>query len=272
MTLRFALLGDPVAHSISPGIHRAAFDEWGLEAEYEVRRVTPEGLESAMRDPELCGGNVTLPHKLRAARLVRTSSPDVEATGACNCWWRVDDGSMAGDNTDVGGLGRALVDFEFGVEGRRVLILGAGGAARAAIRSLLLGGVDSIAILNRTTTRGQELVRAVSEASVTALPSGVPRGRFDLVINATRLGLDPTDPLPLDLRDADVGAVYDMVYAAGQTRWVLHAKDQGIRARDGLGMLVHQAALSLQRWTPGREPPLRIMREAAERELRLIAG
>ncbi|MXW68307.1 MAG: shikimate dehydrogenase [Gemmatimonadales bacterium] len=280
MTLRFALLGDPVRHSISPAMHRAAFEILGLDAEYVARRTAPDEVGSAMRSADLAGGNVTLPHKLRAARALARPSAAVRATGACNCWWRRPDGELAGDNTDVGGLQGALSRLGLHPGGARVLLLGAGGAARAAVHALLEGGASSVEILNRTPARARALRdRALARAtdadgSVDAVRvvAGPRSGAaYDLVLNSTSLGLSPGDPLPLDLdRSADrvrFGAAFDMVYAAGGTAWVRHARALGIPAAGGLDMLVGQAALSLERWFPGREAPFDAMREAAVAEL-----
>ena len=292
MTLRFALLGDPVRHSISPAMHRAAFDVLRLDAEYTARRTAPDEVEPIMRDADLAGGNVTLPHKLRAAEVLAQPSAAVRATGACNCWWRRPDGELAGDNTDVGGLDTALSRFGFQPRGARVLVLGAGGAARAAVHALLEGGASSVEVLNRTPARARQLRdRALAHATEAARPPeaapspeadhvaeavrvvAAPHAgaRYDLVLNSTSLGLAPGDPLPLDLDRSAVGArfgaAFDMVYAAGGTAWVRHARALGIRAMGGLDMLVGQAALSLERWFPGRAAPFEAMREAAVAEL-----
>ena len=276
MTLRFALLGDPVRHSISPAMHRAAFDILGLDAEYTARRTAPDEVGPVMRSPDLAGGNVTLPHKLRASRALARPSAAVRATGACNCWWQRPDGGLAGDNTDVGGLHAALARFGFRPRGARVLLLGAGGAARAAVHALLEGGVSSVEVLNRTPARARALRdQALAHATdadpaadavrVVAAPHA--GATYDLVLNSTSLGLSPGDPLPLELDRGAVGArfgaAFDMVYAAGETPWVRHARALGVRAVGGLDMLVGQAALSLERWFPGRAAPFEAMREAA---------
>ena len=297
MTLRFALLGDPVRHSVSPAMHRAAFEFLGLDAEYVARRTAPGEVGPVMRSADLAGGNVTLPHKLRAARALARPSAAVRATGACNCWWRRPDGELAGDNTDVGGLRIAFSRLGFRPRGARVLLLGAGGAARAAVHALLEDGVSSVEILNRTTARARALRdRALAHASDAVrrpdadLPADANRAAdavrvvaaphagatYDLVLNSTSLGLAPGDPLPLDLEgEADrVGfdAAFDMVYAAGETAWVRQGRALGLPAAGGLDMLVGQAALSLERWFPGREAPFDAMREAAVAELARRTG
>ncbi|MYA33378.1 MAG: shikimate dehydrogenase [Gemmatimonadales bacterium] len=292
MTLRFALLGDPVRHSISPAMHLAAFEVLGLDAEYIARRTAPGEVGPVMRRADLAGGNVTLPHKPRAARALARPSAAVRATGACNCWWRRPDGELAGDNTDIGGLDIAFSRIGFRPRRARVLLLGAGGAARAAVHALLRGGVSSIEVLNRTPARAQALRdRALAQAvgadqaadaelsadanraadAVRVVAAPQPGAAYDLVLNSTSLGLAPGDSLPLDLDgDADrarFGAAFDMVYAAGETAWVRHARALGVPAAGGLDMLVGQAALSLERWFPGHAAPFDVMREAAVAEL-----
>ena len=277
MTRRFALLGDPVRHSISPAMHRAAFEIGGLDAEYVARRTAAAEVGTIMRSAELAGGNVTLPHKLRAARALTRPSAAVRATGACNCWWRQADGELAGDNTDVGGLHIALSGFEFEAQRARVLLLGAGGAARAAIHALLENGVSAVEILNRTPARARAmrdaaLARGADGAGgLRVVEAAEPGATYDLVLNSTSLGLSPEDPLPLDLGAgpdrAKFRAAFDMVYAPGETAWVQHARALGISARGGLDMLVGQAALSLEHWFPGRAAPFGAMRDAAMAEL-----
>ena len=285
-------------------MHRAAFEVLGLDAEYVARRTAPDEVGPVMRCADLAGGNVTLPHKLRATRALARPSAAVRATGACNCWWRQTDGELAGDNTDVGGLRSALSRLGFQPRGARVLLLGAGGAARAAVHALLEGGALSVEVLNRTPARARALrdwtlAQAVGlegasdadcaadadHAADAARPPDANRaadavrvvtepeagGAYDLVLNSTSLGLGPGDPLPLDL-EADAGrarfgTAFDMVYTAGGTAWVRHARALGIRAAGGLDMLVGQAALSLERWFPGCEAPFAAMREAAVAEL-----
>lgn len=273
---RFALLGSPVEHSVSPQIHHAAFAHLGLDASYEAVRVGEDGLASAMRTwARRGGGNVTLPHKERAAALLEAPCEAVRATAACNCFWRdPSSGRLTGDNTDVGGFVAAVRELELpgGLPGTRALLLGAGGAARAVLHAFLEAGAARVDVANRTASRARKLVRRFEAdgkaGRARAVPFGAsPPSSYDLVVNATSLGLRPSDPLPLRLDSVEVGAALDLVYAAGGTGWTRHARALGIPAADGLGMLVHQAALSLRRWLPGTDPPLEAMREAARRAL-----
>lgn len=267
----FALLGWPVEHSLSPAIHAAAFRELGIDAAYVPVPVRREELDGVL--PALAragGGNVTVPHKEEAARLVDRPSAAVRRTGACNCFWP-EEGGVAGDNTDVGGF-RAAVEAwpPTRLSRARVLLLGAGGAARAVVAACQDAGAQSVEIWNRTTERARALVRAARESAPGAAAEltvrerrGDAAGPYDLVVNATSLGLRPDDPLPLELDDVRADAAFDLVYGEDDgTRWTRHARGAGIPARDGLEMLVRQAGLSLRRWLD-EEPPLEAMRRAA---------
>ncbi|MDH3733318.1 MAG: shikimate dehydrogenase [Gemmatimonadota bacterium] len=265
MPREFALLGDPVSHSLSPAIHGAAFAAWGVNARYVLRRVdrrrVPEALlEVAARG----GGNVTLPHKELVAKLVDEPTGAVVETGACNCFWPTATG-VAGDNTDVGGFLLALGDQAGGLAGATVLMLGAGGAARAVLHALQQVGVARVDIWNRTGSRAAALT-ATSDENVVALDHLPDGGGYDLIVNATRLGLSNSDPLPIDLGGGVGRSVFDLVYSPSGTAWVRHAESLGVPARDGRSMLVHQAALSLRHWFPDREPSLSAMFAAVGRE------
>ncbi len=264
----FVLVGDPVAHSISPPIYRAAFECWGAGATYTARRTTERELESVVRRAAGSGGgNVTLPHKQRVAAWLERATAAVAATGACNCFWRDSSGRLSGDNTDVGGFLAAVDVLGVRLDGARLLLLGAGGAARAVLHAAVLAGASGIDVWNRTPDRAEALVDAIApdRARVRAAPRG--SASYDLVVNATSLGLRADDPLPVDLERLDARAVLDLVYAPGGTAWSRGAEPLGLPSADGLEMLVQQAALSLRRWFPEEDPPLDFMREAARAAL-----
>lgn len=261
-----ALLGDPVAHSLSPLVQNTAFREAGVDGVYVALRCSEEDLEGFMRGIGRAGGggNVTLPHKERAASAVDVPSEAVRRTGACNTFWGTEDG-VHGDNTDVEGFRRALRDFLGGSpEGHRVLLLGAGGAARAILVALLEDGVGEVLVLNRTPERARVVTRRIggSRARVVDRADDVDGGRFDLVVHATRLGLSPDDPLPVELDRFDrVGAVVDVVYGPDETPLVREARKRSIRTTDGGAMLVHQAAVAFERWWE-RPAPVEAMKKA----------
>lgn len=275
---RFGLVGDPVRHSLSPRLYEAAFAVLGVAASYEAHHVPAgdtAGLESMMRELGATGGgNVTVPHKRRAARHLDVCSPVVEATGACNCFWLDSEGRLAGDNTDVGGFLGASTELPgLDFAGASVLLLGAGGAARAVAVACARAGVGALTVKNRTASRASELVAELGLAGLATVWTATETraATYDLVVNATSLGLHPDDPLPLSLEGSGVRHVFDLVYGPGGTPWTRHAMAAGIPAIDGFSMLVHQAVLSLEQWfgkLSDPDPVVRAMRLAAAGALR----
>lgn len=271
------LLGDPVAHSVSPAMHNAALHALGLPGRYEARRVSGEDLPRAvgiLRRAPYLGANVTVPHKVAAAAEVDTTSPRAAAIGAVNTIVR-DGSSLHGDNTDAPGLLSAL-EASLGMVpyGLRIVLLGAGGAARAAAVALLSGGPARLVIYNRDPARAAALADAVRErhgVHVRAADADAARdeaAEADLIVNATSAGLDGTS-LPLDGLTVRPGAaLFDMVYTPSPTPLMRALAAQGAAVADGLDMLVFQAAESFRLWT-GREAPVGVMRETARAELRL---
>ena len=267
----FALIGDPVDHSSSPIIQNAALRDGGLDGIYVALRSSAEDMVGFVRGLARSGGggNITLPHKEKAATVVDVPSSAVRRTGACNTFW-LQDGKIHGDNTDVEGLGRALDHFlGGGLVGQKVLVIGAGGAARACLVSLIDKGVAEIQLLNRTRERARAVARRIGGERVRVLDDkrGAEGGSYDLVLNTTSLGLNEGDPLPMDLGILDrAGAAVDLVYGPEQTPFVKRAKELGIRASDGKEMLLHQGAVSFERWWD-QEPSIEVMRAALENQL-----
>ncbi len=264
-----ALLGDPVAHSASPEIQNAAFRASGVDGVYVAVRCAADDLVGFMSGLARAGGggNVTLPHKEKAASILDERSDAVRRTGACNTFWGDERGKLHGDNTDVEGFRRAVRTFlETDLRGIRVLLLGGGGAARAALVGLLEEGADEVLVFNRTQERARAIARRIGGERTRVVPLLRDLGGegFDLVVNATSLGLRPDDPTPLDLRMLRrVGAAMDLVYGRHTTSFVASAGEAGIRATDGVEMLVRQGAAAFERWW-GRDAPLAAMRAAVE--------
>lgn len=265
-TRLIALLGDPVDHSLSPRFQNAAIRAAGLDAVYLALRCGRE-IEAIL--PAIAraggGGNVTLPHKTRAAAAVEVATPAVEATGACNTFW-LEDGRVHGDNTDVEGFAAAARALIGSPAGARALVVGAGGAARAAVMALLGARADAVHLVNRTPGRARSLRDVLDPAGrrvrVIEGESALRREGYDLIVNATSLGIRPDDPPPLDLDvPVRVGAVLDLTYGPVPTAWVAGARAVGIPAADGREMLLHQGAASFRRWF-GVEPDLEVMRRA----------
>jgi len=263
-----ALLGDPVAHSLSPAFQNAALRERGLDAVYLALRCDAPTFPSLLRGIAGAGGagNITVPHKELAAGTVDRLLPAAQRTGACNAFW-AESGVIWGDNTDVVGVTHALRDLVAGeLVGARVLVLGAGGAARAALCALVDGEAGAVTLLNRTESRAAALRdRFADAANRIRLQGSIDRlrgERFDIVVNATSLGLRHEDPLPLDPGSGvEFGAALDLVYAPERTRWVRSLLADGVHAEDGLGMLIHQGAAAFERWW-GITAPLDVMRAA----------
>jgi shikimate dehydrogenase len=251
----FALLGDPVDHSLSPVIYREAFRYLGITATYEARRIPADRhdlLRSTLRAlASRGGGNVTIPHKRTAAAYVDVRLTAAERSGAVNCFWKDRSGRVLGDNTDVSGFRSAVRDFgSLTLRDASVLLLGAGGAARAVAVACADEGVKRLSLLNRTPARAAEAIQDLSagEWARTVSVEEARQFRYDLVVNATSLGLAPEDPLPIALGGLSAGHALDLVYGAAGTPWTVHADSLGIPARDGLSMLIQQAVHSVDRW------------------------
>lgn len=260
-------------------MYGAAFRALGVAADYTSTSVTALELSGAMRRiADRGGGNITLPHKRRAAALLDVRTPSVDRSRACNCFWRDRDGSLVGDNTDIAGflrsVRRLLKDAGTRLEGSRTLVLGAGGAARAVLVGLDEAGASAAEVLNRTRLGAEGMLDELGLEVLQARVLGNQReltGRYDLVINATSLGLRASDPLPLDLSRLETTVAFDCVYGRDGTAWTRHARGSGLTAGDGLEMLVEQARISVLNWL-GVEPPAGPMREAALAALAELAG
>lgn len=259
----FALIGDPVAHSLSPAMQNAAFRALGLRAVYVALRCAAGDVAPLIQALARAGGggNVTIPHKEAAALAVDRRLDDAGEVGACNVFWS-EQGAVLGGNTDVEGLLRALEPLE--PPSGPWLIVGTGGGARAAAVAAARCG-SRVAVSSRSADRAAAFDRWVAERGVE--PASPKECR--LVINATPVGLRADDPLPLE-PDAAPRAVaaFDMVYRTGETPWVRAMRAAGRRAADGRGMLVAQGAGALQRWFPGESAPTEIMRAAVDAALR----
>jgi shikimate dehydrogenase len=246
------VLGFPVGHSRSPAMMNAAFRQLGLDWRYVRLPVPPERFEEAVRalpGSGYRGANVTIPHKLAAHALADELSDSASAIGAVNTLTFKEGGGIAGDNTDAGGLLDAIGEPVSGT----ALVLGAGGAARAAAWALAQAGAE-VTVWSRTSERAAEL------AADLGVGHSERPGPSELLVNATSVGLragDTLDGLPL----VDARVVVDLVYGAEPTPVVQWAEERGARVVDGLEVLVRQGARSLALWT-GEEPPVEVMRRA----------
>lgn len=244
-------------------MHNAAFAALGIDAVYRPFRTAAEEAADLLRALATAGGggNVTVPHKELAARTVDSPSDLVRRTGACNTFWAGPKG-IQGENTDVPGFLAAAAHHGVHLEGARVLLLGAGGAAAAVVAALLRARAAQVVIVNRSPERAAALVARFGEGPALRVAASAPVSPFDVVVNATSLGLRSGDPLPYPPDCADSGCVFlDLVYRSGGTPWIEAASAHGLRAFDGTEMLLRQAAAAFELWTE-REAPLEVMRAA----------
>ncbi|MEX2283497.1 MAG: shikimate dehydrogenase [Gemmatimonadota bacterium] len=251
-TRLITLLGDPVAHSLSPQLHNAAFRALALDAVYVALRCSSSDCGALLRAIARSGGagNVTAPHKEQAAAAVEVPSDAVRGTGACNTFWLEND-RVAGDNTDVEGFRRALHAFAGDVAAARVLLLGAGGAASAVVAALAGERVTRVDIIARNQERLGQLSARAAQWGIELKPTDRIKQPVDLIINATPLGFHEEDALPYPLENLAPGtAIMDLVYRTDETAWVRRARENGMRAIDGKEMLLQQAAASFERWWP----------------------
>lgn len=250
---RYAVIGFPVAHSLSPRIH-AQFAQFAAQAlSYEAIEIPPAELAQKLSELQAAGYrglNVTLPHKTQVMSLCESLSERAQIAGAANTLLRTD-GGWQGDNTDGEGLMRDLARLGYGVLGQRVLLLGAGGAARGVLKPLLDAQPAELTLSNRNPWKPEELAEQfkpygrIRPCTHLALKGD----RFDLVINATSAGHSGAVPrLPEQLL-APGAACYDLSYGKAAQPFKDWAASQGAqRVADGLGMLVEQAAAAFERW------------------------
>jgi shikimate dehydrogenase len=272
------VIGSPIAHSLSPLLHNAAFAALGLggtwySQAFEVAPGQAASVLTAMRRADISGLSVTMPLKADVAALVDECTEVARRLGAVNCIVNAT-GVLVGTNTDGEGFLASLArGAAFTPAGKRCLVIGAGGAARAVVLALAGAGASQVAVLNRTPERAAaaaalagpagSVVPAEDDARLQAVTGA------DLVVNATPLGMAGASPggsapwlvAPDLLHDGQVAA--DLVYAPRPTPWLVEAAAGGARPVDGLGMLVHQAAAQLELWV-GEDAPVEAMWQAAE--------
>lgn len=272
---RYAVIGHPIAHSLSPFIHALFAAQTGEAITYEAIDGGGEagGFERVLAGfwaAGGCGANVTLPFKLRALQCADEASAEARAAGAANALRRVD-GRVEAHNFDGAGLVRDLAAHGCALAGARVLLLGAGGAARGALLPLALAGAERIVVANRTAQRAQQLVQELAahlpaSVQLAACALGDVPGAFDVVVNATSASLDGAAPAVPAAAFAPQALAYDMVYGKGLTPFLALAQAAGARCADGLGMLVEQAAASFA-WWRGVQPDAAAARAQVQQHL-----
>ncbi len=263
---QLCLIGTPIAKSLSPAMHNAAYAALDVDAVYGLCEVGAEGLAAAvaaLRGADYLGANVTIPHKEAVLALLDEISPLAQRAGAVNTIVKAGD-RLRGENTDIGGFLWPLQQREVPFANWRVSLLGAGGAARGVAVGLLDAGVSQLTIINRTTARAAVLVEALADARVKLLALDDPwvggaLAAADLLVNAIPPGPTPLDETLLG-RLPDQALVYDLAYR--RTPLLDAASARGLATLDGLPMLVEQGALALECWF-GQAAPREVMWAAA---------
>lgn len=271
MTDRYAVTGNPVAHSKSPQIHAEFARQTGQDMVYERLLAPLEAFDATVEQFRTAAGkglNVTVPFKEAAFRYAHRRTPRAEAAGAVNTL-KFENGEILGDNTDGAGLVRDLTaNLKQALAGKRILLMGAGGAARGVIAPLLAQQPAALVLANRTLAKARQLAELFGGTLTASSYEALAGQRFDLVINATAASLSgELPPLPPGLY-ADGALAYDMMYGRGQTPFLRAAlADGAARVADGLGMLVEQAAESFALWRgvrPDSAPVLAELRRLVE--------
>ena len=282
--IRLGVFGDPVGHSLSPQMQNAALNACKIDMQYARFQISSAELDEALRrvrELDFVGVNLTVPHKIAALGFVDAFDENAREVGAVNTI-KIENGSLLGFNTDGKGFARAIrEDFAVDLRDLRVLVLGAGGAARAIALQCAKENCERLVIASRDLEKAKELTEGLRSLFAGPKVLGpVPRlqaiawdetvfrfqiANVDLVVNATPLGLNRADAAPIPARLlAPHLMIYDTIYSSGPTAFVSAAIEAGARNANGLSMLLHQGALAFEIWF-GRAAPLDTMRKALAR-------
>ena len=274
-TAVYGIIGHPVKHSLSPLMQTAAFKALGIDAVYVPFDVDPENLGEAvngLRALNVKGFNVTIPHKEGVIEYLDFVDEDAEFLGAVNTV-KNEEGQLTGYNTDADGFLQSLIEEGIELEGKRITMFGAGGAARAVGYAVLKGGAKFLNVVNRNFSkgkvvgellgkRGNVLVFPLKENTIATLLKDT-----DIVINTTSVGMKPDDPPLFDYSLIPEGlTVVDIIYNPAKTPLLKAAKEKGCKTVNGLGMLIHQGAIAFKIWT-GKEAPVEVMKKILKEEL-----
>lgn len=265
----FAVIGDPIDHSMSPAIHSAAFRQLGMDCSYIAYRIPKDGLEdglAGLRKIGIAGFNVTVPHKIRIMRYLGRMDEACSIAGAANVVVN-NEGILKGYNTDMDGFMEPLRRRGINFAEISVLLLGAGGAARAIAAALAREGTSKMTVANRTVNRGADLAGFASglgaeSDSASLTEAGESADSYDLIINATSAGLGGDSDSPMSMKNVRNGAIaYDIVYAPMHTDFLKRAAGAGASVIFGYEMLLEQAALAFEIWH-GIKAPRKAMQKA----------
>ncbi|WP_154669787.1 shikimate dehydrogenase [Bacillus niameyensis] len=271
----YGVIGDPIAQSMSPVMQGQEFQQLGIHAHYQPFHIKPKDLEDAVKGMKAIGVegfNITSPHKTAIIPLIDKIDPLAEAIGAVNTVVREDD-QFIGYNTDGEGFIKALqADWKEHFDNERVLIIGAGGAAKAIFYTLLSKGIVNIDICNRSVERAEKLILDCpyqgNSTSLSLSSAEAELGNYDLIIQTTSIGMYPdlsSSPISLDALRSDT-FVSDIIYNPFETAILTGAKQKGAQIQNGLGMFVYQGALAFERWT-GIMPDVERMANTVKKQL-----
>lgn len=278
-TKLYGILGDPIEHSLSPAIQNAALQATGIEAVYLAFRVKKERLKEAVagiRSLDVKGVNVTIPHKVDIIKYLDRVDPLAEQIGAVNTV-KNEDGELTGYNTDGLGAIKALKEAAQNLAHKRVILVGAGGAAKAISYTLANEGAN-LTILNRNLLRAKTLAEEIEAKTGRTIdyldlhPDNLEKTltNAEILVNATSVGMTPkSKETPVDKKFLHPKlVVFDIVYNPLETRLLREAREKGARVVDGLGMLIYQGAEAFEIWTK-QKAPVEVMRSAALTELKV---
>ena len=265
----YCIIGDPVSHSLSPAMHNAAFKSLSMDDVYIAYKVSSHELESSvesLRSVKISGFNVTIPHKIAVLQYLDEVDLLSRKAGAVNTVASID-GRFKGFNTDIQGFLQPLLNRGIDFRGLSVLLFGAGGSARAVVASLSsVTGISKLVVANRTYNKSSELSKQAELQGLTSSVSMIEEAkvmakRFDLIVNATSVGLQSNESI-LDSEDIDGSStVYDLVYRPVMTKLLENAREKGARIIYGYEMLLEQGAQAFEIWT-GLKAPILAMKKA----------
>ncbi|WP_249110997.1 shikimate dehydrogenase [Nitrosopumilus sp. K4] len=264
----YAVIGDPIDHSLSPNIHSAAFRELNLEHSYIAYRIPKgeleEGIE-ALKKIKIAGFNVTIPHKVEMMKFLDKTDESCSIIGAVNTVTN-DNGTLKGYNTDMDGFLDPIKKKEIQIKGRKILLLGAGGAARAIVAGFAKEHAASITIANRTLENAKKLAMFSEQVGLKSKyvkidEVGGTAKDYDIIVNATSVGLK-NEPSPISLEGISSNTiVYDIIYMPMNTDFLKKAKEKGAKIIFGYEMLLGQAVRAFEIWH-GMEAPYNAMKRA----------
>jgi len=274
MEKHYAVIGHPIEHSLSPGMHKAGYEAIGVDAEYHRFNVEPNHLAEAVEG--LCalgfsGWNVTIPHKEHILSLLNTLTPQARRAGAVNTV-KIHEGQRIGHNTDGEGFIRSVEGNLNGFKGKKAVLLGAGGASKGIALALVEQGMK-VHILNRTYEKAEALVQVIQREGGTATSGVFAPGDWledvDLLVQTTSAGLH-SETFPFSVKGIyDRALVVDIIFNPSETAFLREAKKQGCRTLNGLGMLLYQGAYAWEFWFGG-QAPVEAMRQALKEQILLL--